>query len=685
LAGNRVTQADYIVQDDISSFVIETNNFLLTDVFTSGNIPIYYRHVVDEENLPRVGDSDLTIASGYTLVEVELLDAFMQPVEKVPTSLDNTKGILYNNLLSSFSTVNDYTVYYVRYVIRQGSSTSTFVELLDNENTYHLATFDDLDESMKIKEGRKAYLIEEVAEGFQVTLPETGTYAWQPAESALIRIEAPAQKTSEDPWYARVSNGHFFSNIGGTIYEYHIAEFLSQSFTPEPPIKEVEEEESTVLSRSLIKLDRENIYESTDLGIYISLHISDKNDIAVSALTTDPTLDGTIATNGKPYQRWDAVDQVGIRSVDRRTGIVDVDGLKLKTTYSVSSWYHFSEEKYEYTTVDLNPLDDSDILKLRTSIFVDPDIESTDKEQTLYYLKTDQVGRVIESNWSDFDNTSRTYSGSPLFYELKPDWVPISGYHVFIDEFTTESSGVFLVLGDMTVASASDPDSLTELDARRRGGGIIDTLFDEALALNPEVQWYWDHGRWDGIPYPGTACYLVEIPVEVLDGAGGTFFTNEIRDVVEEHTGFGIYPVAHGYGVDVTISGLQLSELATVTWMGYNHQSIDYSVGYNLYHSTSADGPWTLANDSPIAHNDFGHSYSISGLNNGTTYYLRIVGGIIDGDDFTALVTQHIGPGADGAAGIESTSANTILFKQFVADKLSLGSLGHEFTISSIV
>jgi len=378
----------------------------------------------------------------------------------------------------------------------------------------------------------------------------------------------------EDPWYVRVTNGRFFASISGSVYKYYIAEFLSQTFNPEPPIKYAEEESAAILSNTLIKLDHDNIYEDDDESLYLSIEITDANGAGKAAYTTDTSLVGTIAGNGQPYVKWDRDDKVGIRSIDHRTGFLDIDGLDLNSNWEVTASYYYEEVHYEFTFMDFNPISNKEALTTRTSIFVDAETTLVSKTKTLYYLKTDQSGKVIESNWDDFDNDSQTYSpdGQELFYELKPSWMASGDHHLFVNEFSVEQSGTFLILADMTTAEAQDASEMVTIDTRVRGGGIAESRLDDALSLQDEVRWYWDQARWDGTPYPGNASYLVEIPLSVLDGAGGTFQADEVREVIERHTAFGVYPVARAYGIQVVVSGVEVTSSGVwLEWGGYGY------------------------------------------------------------------------------------------------------------------
>lgn len=575
LAANRVRDINFTTISNSKTFSINTENFVVTDVFvdqteTLTPLPLFFQHVLSDSNVPR--DVDGNLDTGVTLLEIQILDVFLNPVKVSQKKIDYTKGILYNNLEAEYNNTGDYTAYYVKYIISNNGEVTTYLDLLDNETVYKIASFDDLTATMQIKtDGRKVYLIDEVFSGFSVTLPVLGTYAFQPLSASRIEINPPVSSSIEDSWFVRVSNGTFFTNVAGGLRKYYIAEFLSQVFSPEPPIKSVQLENSTVLSKQLIKLDRENINEDGDLGLYVSIMINDADGNGLQAYTTDSSIVGNIASNGQPWVQWNNTSRVGIRSIDHKTGYVAIDGFPLKTSYEIVSNYFYNEDKYEFTLVNFNPISNREALSTRLTLFIDPDTISTSSDQTLYFLKSDETGRVIESNWPDFDNDTQqwTVSGVNMYYENFPAWKPSEPHVLFVEDFTVEgdSGGDFLILGDITVAPASHPSELSKIDSRRRGGGIIDTQIDEVEAENPEVAWYWDRGYWDGTPYPGNASYMVEVPVDVLQNAGGAFLQSEVKDVVNKHTAFGVYPVSKAYGVDIAVSGVYPgADTVTLEW-----------------------------------------------------------------------------------------------------------------------
>lgn len=101
-------------------------------------------------------------------------------------------------------------------------------------------------------------------------------------------------------------------------------------------------------------------------------------------------------------------------------------------------------------------------------------------------------------------------------------------------------------------------------------------------------------------------------------------------------------------------------------------------VKYRVYYSLSSEGPWTLANETLIDNTSGGNSYEITGLQDNTLYYFRVVGGTLDEDNvFVPLVGQDIGPLSDPALGLDSlkgiVSAMTFTPKANSDDILGLG------------
>lgn len=81
-------------------------------------------------------------------------------------------------------------------------------------------------------------------------------------------------------------------------------------------------------------------------------------------------------------------------------------------------------------------------------------------------------------------------------------------------------------------------------------------------------------------------------------------------------------------------------------------------IKYNVYYSAYENGPWTLANDTPIDHSDSEMSCFIPNLDPNTKYYIVIMGGYIEDNEFIPLQPQPIGPNNIGANALTANASS---------------------------
>jgi hypothetical protein len=106
---------------------------------------------------------------------------------------------------------------------------------------------------------------------------------------------------------------------------------------------------------------------------------------------------------------------------------------------------------------------------------------------------------------------------------------------------------------------------------------------------------------------------------------------------------------------------------------------------YNVYYGTNPLGPWTLANVTPLDHEDIGNSYTVSGLYPGVQYYVTVVGGVLDEDDtFIPLVNQFIGPTNRDASTINGIPVPYLTSRTRAVVYDANSSLDHLFSIITV-
>ena len=648
LVNNKIQMTEPVILENVSSYLFETDKLIITDqlfTLTDGSkSPLFWQHIISTENVSRISSSDYTLTSGITLTNVQILDRDFEEIEIQQKIIDLTKGLVYTNLENNINR----QLYYIRYSVKSGSEISTYTEILNNQRVYRVATFDDLDEDLNIiNDGRKVYIVNKLAESFQIILPTAQDYGFQILPRAKIKILPFDRLDATFPWFVRVSNGNFFLRRDGQEYQYHIGQFDNQSWNPQYPYKKIEEEPSTYISTNLFQLNRDKIQNDSTDSMYLDILINDQDDAGLIAFTTNPSLHLTTAPNKAIYYYYSFSSKVGMRSIDYLNGLVDIEGYDLDPTYKIYATYYSEEEDFEFDDIDLNPYNNRDILDQRLVLFIDPDQNGIESDKTLYYLLINKdTNKIIESDWSGFNNLAQqTTSSKDLFYRGVPASVSSSNYEIFFDTYTVEGSGDYFIIGDMTVGLSYRIQDLDIRDIRIPGGGLIEDKISDAKQENPEVIWYWDVGKWDGEFYPGNASYYVEVPVTVLSGAGGTFTQKQVRNVIEKHTALGVYPIVKTYGVDPYITTTKpYSDSIYIEW--YSFGSDKY---YNIYYSQKVNGPWTKANASLLSDDNTGNTYTITGLSSGVYYHIMIIGGELENGVFVPYCGQSVAPVEDGA------------------------------------
>jgi hypothetical protein len=345
--------------------------------------------------------------------------------------------------------------------------------------------------------------------------------------------------------------------------------------------------------------------------------------------------------------------------------MVDVVGVTILSNYKITSSYYFEEKDYEFTGVDFNSINNPDVLSQTVFLFVDPEEGIEEKTQMLYYAVTDMKGQIIESDWPSFDNVSQTLTtGEALYYEALPSFITDSSAVIFVDEYTVEGDGEFLVLGDITVVASTSTFDITVADVRTRGGGIRHASLTAARTANIEVDWYFDIGFWDTVlPYPVKATYFVEVPTEIFSGSGGTLTQKRVKELIDKHTALGVYPVVRSYGVDPVVSKV----IPYGTYIYLEWPSYGSDVSYNIYYSSDGDS-WTKDNTSVVDDALGTNTYYIIGLDTGVLYYIAVIGGkVIDGV-WRELSGQPIGP-VDRGIG-ETENPSIVVTRTFDAEAL---------------
>ena len=611
IENRQFTQLQDQILEGVGSFTIETDLFLVTDVFitdvvTQRRLPLFYVHVPN---------ADLGV--GETYGDIRVLDYNFNNLTTTNYKIDSVTGFVYSNLQNSFdSTTGIYNLFYITYVIKKTNGVlERYTEILNSRPVFNTAEISDIDPlSGLILPDRKVYILQEdVGSKFIVQLPNTTDYGLRRTSSSRIQIVPPPDTGPDNPWFTRVRNGKFIHTGVTGIKKFRIAEFAVQSFNPYFPYKQIDETSYRVNSR-VIKTLRDKVVISAAESIYPEVVVTKEDGTFKFAVTANPARLGADAFGLGFFSNVLLGDSkvagtglnassngIASSSIDSGGGFIVLPaGYEMSSTDIVRSIYTYVETDYEFTTLDFNPLSSADLLNKRVSLVIRPEPLGTTFDASLYYLIVNEDGLVIDTNidftLSGISDIDTTILESGLWYNRDPDtvsWAP-SGSIDFVDNYTVEgefNSADILILGDVYVRNAIRPNSLVINDIRVRGGGLRVGEFIDAAETNPEAAWYWDVGVWDGKPYPGAASFFIEVPVEILVKCGGSLTNDFVRTTANNHIALGTYPVVHGYNVyEPTVTGLNYTQSGVVlTWT-----STPPDTYFDIYVAPTEQGPWSV-------------------------------------------------------------------------------------------
>jgi hypothetical protein len=615
IANKVLTEIEDQILDNISGFTIETDLFLVTDIFTvdlitQRRIPLFFQH-----NLSR------TLTPGESYNDIRIVDQSFENLRTSQYLVDSVNGIVYSNFENTFTSSTGLSeLFFITYTVKKTNGIlERYTEILNNHPVFHVATLDDIDiELGTILSGRKAYIIQEdIGDVFSITLPATTDYGLRRSSNSRIEIILPEATPASDPWFVKVRSGKFLSTGATGIKKFYVAEFGSQSFSPYLPYKQTDETSYRVSSR-IVKTLKDQIVLSESEFLFPEIVVYKNDGSFKFALTSNPARLGTQAFAVDNYfanvllgsskvagtNLNAANDPISGSSIDSFKGFIVLPaGYEISESDTIRSIYTYIETDYEFSLFDFNPLSSTDLTNQRVALVIRPEPLGSTFTQTLYYLVVNEDGLVIDSD-IDFDlaglpdSVENLIATSGLWYDRNPSgvfWAQPSGID-FVNTCSVEglaNADDILILGDVYTREAIRPSSLVINDIRVRGGGIQEDEIQNSINLNTEVEWYWDIATWDGKAYPGSASMFIEVPIELLDIIpSGELTAENISEITRRHIALGTYPVIHAYNTyTVTMSGVDFlpSGQICLNWYPGPPDSM-----YNIYSSATEDENFEL-------------------------------------------------------------------------------------------
>lgn len=296
-------------------------------------------------------------------------------------------------------------------------------------------------------------------------------------ERKTITLLPPVKNGTTLPWYAKVTDGEFTQKLNGITYTFSTPEYSRQAWSEKygRPFKDAYGEAVEFRSASSISLKNSPIYYSN-------------NNIVLGS--DEKTYPSSI-----------------IKEVDQFNGIIFlVPGTIIPS--NTLAYYSYISEYFNYKDLNLNGhfLQNPYILDKYIVYYLKPTSSSTgiNRDRGVYHVVADSVEAAI--NYIPEDSP-----GEPV-----------------------------AIIGAISIRSYQNKNDLSILDTRSYGGGLRnDRIGEAAEKKHARSQYFYDIGRKEGIPYPGAAAIVIDLPSELKE----VLTVDEIKTRASKFIAAGIYPV----------------------------------------------------------------------------------------------------------------------------------------------
>lgn len=575
----RVTEAKLFSLPSRSATITDVAN---TD-FTGRSVPLWYKHTIEDglETTP------------------EILNHEMRPVEgfHYRTIIEDGEVAVFHDLYPSIDMESLRTeAFYIRYTNSLGEQVFS---LLEADPTYTKITIID-----GINPNKRQYTVRRIggAYEYRILYSGGGPFFLRIGSRDQIKLQKPLTVRATDSWYLQITDGEVYGRSQGSAEFYSVPEYHLQQFSPVEPVRFTGTRECVLLTPNLVKAPIEQLL--LDQSHELQVLVTDRQMNARFAFTSGSTTPTPywvdrferIVPEGRVLRApMGSLQDRGI-SVHKSLGLIHFP-FELRDTDRVFIRAKYENRSFTYLNLNLNPLHSRVMIGGRAVVYCIPENLVDENLRSIYHFILDEDNNIIQ--WND----DRLGEDGVLDPSLVPG-VDETGYQLFRENF-----GHFLILGLVGINRNISPTEIAYIDVRERGGVLTDQTRRDLIPLledYPELQWVEDeslHAR----PFPGRGAFVLDVPFEVLEDAGGIFTEDNVRGIVEKHMALGGYPSIRYYADTPRILGIEYdgstSELS-VTW-----SEVDHADSYRIYIGEDAEGPY-LSVDPEVSAGELDESLS---------------------------------------------------------------------------
>lgn len=334
-------------------------------------------------------------------------------------------------------------------------------------------------------------------------------------DARYIEILQPRENGSLDNWYPRIQFGHFtqvrmISNIK-TKYVYSMPEFDNQEYSSiyGKPYVDICKENVQVAGPNIIKIQKTPLYVKVDdnnVPINLKIYKTDVTGYTKYFDIKNWNIDGTI-------ELCDVINQN--------------DSFLVDYTYEEQSVIYrgFYDKAGNYIDLDVNPNMYHTFLDTRYIPYERRPVYDLFNTIIYFFMKPSLI--LQEQSDKTF---KETYSGETSLYHKFDDIKPNSPFDILV--------------GSIHMRNTTSLKSTVVIDSRTRGGGVIEGMSDNIRrSLEPESDYYFDIGYWDGKPYTENAVVLIRLDKRILKYNGGRFTQQDVEEKINKWITAGVIPI----------------------------------------------------------------------------------------------------------------------------------------------
>lgn len=560
-------------------------------------------------------------------------------VQKVDSGyqLDLAAGNIYTNFRNFFNPeTGAYTLFFVTCTDADGQGTH---ELLNPVPVAKEADWEDIDlDTGRLVDDYPVYSQERNASGYTFYMNSGDTWYSKPIEGSLIQPRLPAGREPEDPWHLRFSAGDVSAVVNNKVRRYYVPEFDQQNYSPSKPFIYSPYEPLLWVNERVVAATRRSLAIDPVAGLHLTLFISDFENNLLRVLTTDGSLSGKRFSDTDVFYEADE-----IRSWDNEGGFI-VLNTKLHPSYQLSAQYYYEADDYEYTALNLNPIDNEYLIDKMVVFYMLPDVDPNDRG--IHHLVVDQEGVIRQCSQNlgfshpnlQLLDVAGAYNPSTVI-GLK--YVSDIETNTFLNRYAAgyQNDHGYGVLAEVVVLNLDDKKDMDLFDVRAEGGHLRADTLEATLKANPRIlQSAAMYGE-DGQEIPKNKVMIIKAPISLRDDYGGVLPVAKAEELLTRHLDSGCVAIVDWEYPEPDITAYsQVFEQVALSWT-WDAPGLTCK----LYRRTNPVGEWVEIYETVSTATPLDMSYTDADVTTGdVVYYTVRVQETVGGEDVLYPRTHSI-------------------------------------------